>query len=164
MLTSGWATLGDREEFAEFECCKDDKPDPWVQEAETYVRGWVLDRAEYVLAHRNESGKLVAVSAFDKAVIGLPLMSPTDHPGWHLQVVAISKDDQGQRLSRDVFDATFQAMRRQNAERVFVTANVHQNHGLSLRACASVGLTPWIPLDDEYWVLLGEVSCESRNA
>jgi hypothetical protein len=48
-------------------------------------------------------------------------------------------------------------MRQIDAERVLLTANVHRNHTISRRACARVGLNPWTPLDEHYWVLLGEV-------
>ena len=110
-----------------------------------------------MLAHRNDAGTLVAVSAFDMTTIGIPLLSPLDHPGWHLQVVAISADHQNQRLSGEVFANTFAAMRQLDTDRVFVTANVHREHVVSLRACARADLTPWIQLDDHYWILLGEV-------
>lgn len=157
MLTWSFATEDDTGEFSRFTCCADASAPPWVREADIYVRGWVLRRARYVLAHRNDAGALVAVSAFDETTIGIPLLSPLDHPGWHLQVVAISDDHQNQRLSREVFDNTFVAMSELDADRVFVTANVHGEHAVSLRACANVGLLPWIPLDDHYWILLGEV-------
>jgi hypothetical protein len=128
-----------------------------VVEAEDYVRAWVLRRAQYVISHRDDAGALVAISAFDETVIGIPLLSPLDHPGWHLQVVAIAHDHQNQRLSLNVFRNTFQAMRDRDPDRVFVTANVHRNHVVSQHVCARAGLLSWIPLDQHYWVLLGEV-------
>jgi hypothetical protein len=157
MLTWSFATEYDTGEFSQFTCCTDASAPPWVREAEIYVRDWALRRAQHVLAHRNGAGALVAVSAFDRTTIGIPLLSPLDHPGWHLQVVAILDDHQNQRLSREVFDNTFVAMTQLDVDRVFVTANVHRDHAVSLRACANVGLEPWIPLDDHYWILLGEV-------
>jgi hypothetical protein len=156
VLTWSLATDADADEFAQFACCQGAR-EPWILEVENYVRGWVLRRAQYVLAHRNEAGTLLAVSAFDETVIGIPLVSPLDHPGWHLQVVAISLDHQNQGLSQEIFASTFNAMRQLDVDRVFVTANVHREHVMSHRACARVGLTPWIPLDDAYWILLGEV-------
>lgn len=157
MLRWSWAGDPDADEFAQFRCAEIEAADPWVMEAEAYVRSWVLRHARHVLAHRDEVGALVAVSAFDETVVGIPLLSPRDHPGWHLQVVAISHDHQGQRLSADVFSGTFEAMRGLDPDRVFVTANVHNRHLVSQRACAKVGLTPWLQRDEEYWILLGEV-------
>ena len=156
MLTWSWATAADAEEFENFACCGE-RREPWVLEAETYVRYWVLRQAQYVLTHRDEHGSLVAVSAFDEAVIGLPLQSPTDHAGWHIQVVAVGVEYQNQGHSAQVFASTFDAMRQLDPERVFVTANVHQDHVISNRTCARAGLTRWIPLDAVYWTLLGDV-------
>lgn len=157
MLRWSWAGDADGDEFARFTCAEVESADPWVLEVEAYVRSWVLRHAHHVLAHRDEEGTLVAVSAFDGTVVGIPLLSPLDHPGWHLQVVAISHNHQNQRLSAEVFSGTFEAMRGLDLDRVFVTANVHGLHVVSLRACAQVGLTPWIQLDADYWILLGEV-------
>lgn len=156
MLSWSWATDDDADEFEQFSCSSG-TAEPWVREAEAYVRYSVLRRAQYVLSHRDDSGTLVAVSAFDAIVIGIPLLSPLDHRGWHIQVVAIAVDFQNQRLSQEVFAATFDAMSQLDPDRVFVTANVHGNHVMSNRACATAGLTPWVPLDDAYWTLLGEV-------
>jgi len=157
VLTWSWATDDDADEFAQFVCSQGAAAPPWEREAEAYVRAWVFRHAQYVLAHRNEDGALIGVSAFDETVIGVPLLSPLDHPGWHLQVVAISLDHQNQGHSHEVFDGTFEAMRQRDADRVFLTANVHRQHGVSQHACEKAGLTPWIPLDDEYWILLGEL-------
>lgn len=156
MLTWSWATDDDAEEFEQFSCSKEND-EPWIQEVENYVRFWVLRRAQYVLCHRDGSGVLVAVSAFDEIAIGIPLVSPLDHPGWHLQVVAVTDGFQNQGFSQEVFQATFEAMGGIDLDRVFVTANVHREHDHSQRACGNAGLTPWIPLDENYWVLLGEV-------
>lgn len=157
MLRWSWAGEADSQEFAEFECSHGESAPAWVREAELYVRHWVIREAQYVLAHRDEAGDLVAVSAFDRTTIGLPLLAPTDRPGWHLQVVAIALRERGRGTSAEVFANTFSAMRQVDASRVFVTANVHREHAASQRACSNAGLTPWIPKDDEYWILLGEV-------
>lgn len=156
MLSWSWADDSDADEFSGF-VCSDENSEAWVLEAENYVRNWVLRRAERVLAHRDETGHLIAVSAFDSVVIGLPLLSPIDHPGWHLQVIAISTAHQNSRVSGEVYSGTFDAMRQLDSDRVFLTANVHRSHAASLRAAAKVGLEPWYPMDDHYWVLLGEV-------
>lgn len=156
-LRWSWADATDADELAQFACTPPDAPEPWVAEAEAYVRGWALRHAEHVVSHRDEAGTLVAVSAFDETVVGIPLRSPLDHPGWHLQVVAINREHQNQRLSPDVFAGTFEAMRDLDPNRVFVTANVHRNHVVSQRACAGAGLLPWFLRDQDYWVLLGEV-------
>jgi RimJ/RimL family protein N-acetyltransferase len=157
LLIWSWATDDDAEEFEQF-YCTGANAQPWEQETENYVRFWVLRRARYVLCHRDESSALIAVSAFDENLIAMPVISPLDHPGWHLQVVAITVGHQNQGLSQEVFKGTFDAMKHVDPDRVFVTANVHQDHAFSRRACEKVGLSPWIRLDDAYWILLGEVA------
>lgn len=147
----------DEDDFASF-CCWDGSPSaPWVEEVENYVRGWVLRDARHVLALRNEDGELVGVAAFEERTIGVPLAAPVDHPGWHLLVVAIRLEDQRCGLSGDVFAAVFEAMRAVDANRVLYTAYVHRDNQASLRACGGVGLLPFQPKDDHYWILLGEV-------
>ncbi len=156
MLTWSWATEDDADEFEQFSC-SNGSTEPWVKEADFYVRYSVLHQAQYVLSHRDESGTLIAISAFDAIVVGIPVISPLDHPGWHIQVVAIADDNQNLGRSQEVFSGTFQAMGQLDSDRVFVTANVHAHHVMSNRACARAGLIPWVPLDDIYWILLGEV-------
>lgn len=160
MLSWSWAGDADAEEFAAFVCCDRETADPWVIEAENYVRGWVLGHADHVVAHRNEAGVLVAVTAFDHSVIGIPIRNPLDHPGWHLQVVAVSADQQNQGLSSEIVSGTFEAMRSVDRDRVYVTANVHRNNRASLTACDRAGIQLWYQRDDDYLVLLGEVPAD----
>jgi RimJ/RimL family protein N-acetyltransferase len=152
-----FARLEDEAEFASFSCWDGVAGTPWVEEVENYVRGWVLRDARHVVAVRSEDDELVAVAAFDERSIAVPLVAPVDHPGWHLLVVAIRLDHQGQGLSREVFDAVFEAMRRVDPERVLYTAYVHRENRASMRACARVGLLPFHPKDEHYHTLLGEV-------
>jgi RimJ/RimL family protein N-acetyltransferase len=128
-----------------------------VREAEDYVRCFALRHADFVLAFRDDDGKLVAVSAFDRRDIELPLNAPTTHPGWHLQVVALAVEHQSKGFAADVFAQTFEEMRAIATERIFVTATVHRDHRASLAAAARAGLTQLVQMDEHYWVLLGEV-------
>jgi RimJ/RimL family protein N-acetyltransferase len=153
----------DTSEFAHFSCCPN-PGEPWVREAEDYVRGFVLGHATWVLAFRDEQNELVAVSAFDPRIIEVPLAQPVAHEGWHLQVVAIALQHQAQGLSRMVFEQTFEAMRDIAGHRVLVTANVHRAHTASRRAAARVGLLTLLPLDDDYLILLGQVPPSSDDA
>ncbi|MGI8413461.1 MAG: hypothetical protein ACR2QA_13465 [Solirubrobacteraceae bacterium] len=155
-LTRSIATLADDADFAAFCCCGDNDP-AWIEEVEDYVRGSVLRRVEHTLAFRDGQGDLIAVSAFAERVIRVPIVDPVAHEGWHLQVVAISLEHQRQRLSKQIFEQTFAAMREIDASRVYVTANVHREHRSSRKACSEVGIDLWTPLDDHYVVLLGEV-------
>jgi hypothetical protein len=156
--TWSFASLNDDEdEFAAFTCWDSSPGAPWVEEVENYVRAWVLRDAPHVLALRNERGDLVAVAAFDERTISVPRVAPVDHPGWHLLVVAIRLEDQRRRLSREVFSAVFEAMREVDRERSLYTAYAHREHRASLRACKCVGLLPFWPKDNHYWILLGEV-------
>jgi RimJ/RimL family protein N-acetyltransferase len=146
----------DADEFAGFRCCPN-PGEPWVQEAENYVRAFVLGHATWVLAFRDEQEELVAVSAFDPRIVEVPLAQPVAHEGWHLQVVAIAVEHQRQGVSRAVFDETFATMRDIAGHRVLVTANVHRDHVASRTAAERVGLLPLVPIDEHYWMLLGKV-------
>jgi RimJ/RimL family protein N-acetyltransferase len=157
-LSWSFATVErDANDFAHFQCWNGDPGLPWVEEAENYVRAWVLRRSENVLAFRDEGGALVAVSAFDPRVILVPIVNPVEHPGWHLQVVAIRLDQQGHGLSREIFTGTFAAMKSVDPNRVLYTANVHKDNRPSLRAGAAVGLLQFRRKDAFYLELLGEV-------
>lgn len=156
-LAVAFATFADDAEFAAFCCWDGDDATPWAEEAENYVRGWALQHAEHVLAFRDNGGSLVAVSAFDRRVIAVPLVAPQDHPGWHLQVVAVDIDHQGRGVFGDVMSATYDAMRSLDPDRVLVTAHVHRDNEHSLKACRRHGLLPFVGLDEHYLVLLGEV-------
>jgi RimJ/RimL family protein N-acetyltransferase len=147
----------DEDDFASFSCWDGSTTTPWIEEAENHVRGWLLSNAKYALAFRDEEGHLVATSAFDERVISVPLVAPVDHPGWHLQVVAIDLEHQRRGLSRQILAQTLEAMHEFDPTRVLVTANVHREHRASLKVCARAGLTRFIPKDDQYWTLLGEV-------
>jgi RimJ/RimL family protein N-acetyltransferase len=159
VLVWSWADSTNDGEFSDFVCCEGPDAEPWVQQAELYVRAWVLREAlPLVLTHRNEDGELVGVSAFERTVVGLPPATPedpVDHAGWHLLVVAVALDHRGSGLSQEVFAGTFEAMRQRDPDRYLVTANVHHQHHVSLRACANAGLTLWRPLDRDYWTLAG---------
>lgn len=146
----------DVDDLASFSCCGED-PSPWELEAENYIRAFALRHAAFVLAFRDKSGRLAAVSAFDPREIHVPLNAPTPEPGWHIQVLALSKGLHNAGHSREIFTQTFDAMRTIAPERVLVTAHAHKEHAISLTACGRVGLTPLVPLDAHYWVLLGEV-------
>jgi hypothetical protein len=150
------ATLADDTEFAGFYCCDATNATPWTQEAENYVRAHALRRSQHCLAFR-DSGALVAVSAFSPTVLGLPLNQPVDQPVWQLDVVAIALNHQSQGLSSEVFQGTFEVMRQLDLERDAVTAYVHQQHAHSIRACASAGLQPLMPVNGHYWLLLGPI-------
>jgi RimJ/RimL family protein N-acetyltransferase len=153
----------DADDFAAFSCWDGNPNAPWIEEAENYVRGWVLSNARHVLAFRDGEGHLVAVTACDERVVSVPLVAPADHPGWHLQVLAIELSYQRQGLSRDVLARTLDAMREIDPARALVTAHVHKDHDASLRSCAQAGLTRFFLKDDDYWVLLGEVPIPERN-
>jgi hypothetical protein len=51
----------------------------------------------------------------------------------------------------------FAAMRAEDQERVLVTAYVHEANDGGIRAAARLGITPLIPRDGGYLLLLGEV-------
>lgn len=154
------ATLANDADFAAFSCWDGDDATPWIEEAENYVRGFVLRRAENVLAFRTAENELVAVSAFDERTIHVPIVNPVAHDGWHLQVVAIDCDHQKRQLSRQIFEATFAAMRDRDPSRVYVTARVHKDHSNSAKACDAVGLSLLRPNDEHYLILLGEVPAQ----
>lgn len=147
----------DEDDFASFSCWDGNPHTPWIEEAENYVRGWVLRSAKHVLAFRDKEGHLVATSAFDERVISVPLVAPVDHGGWHLQVVAVELGHQRLGLSRQIFTQTLEAMHELDPARSLVTASAHRDHHASLKACAQAGITPFFLKDAHYWVLLGEV-------
>jgi RimJ/RimL family protein N-acetyltransferase len=126
-------------------------------EAEDFVRGSVLRRVKYTLAFRDEQDALIAVSAFDERQIRVPVIDPVAHQGWHLQVVAIALPYQRLGISQMVFEETFAAMREIDESRIHVTANVHNEHRSSIKACAHVGLEYWIPKNEHFTILIGEV-------
>jgi RimJ/RimL family protein N-acetyltransferase len=150
----------DEDDFASFSCWDGDASKPWAEEAENFIRAWVLRKVEFVLAFREEKGgDLVAVSAFDRRTIGVPLLKPSDQPGWHLQVVAVRLEAQGKRLAARIMSETFAAMREIDPSRILCTANVHRQNGVSLRACARAGFFHYGEMDD-YIRVLAEVPAE----
>ena len=147
---------GDVDDFAAFQCWSGQAGTPWIEEVENYVRVSVLSAALWTVAFRDEAGKLSAVSAFDPVPIEVPLCNPVENPGWKLQVVAVALDHQTQGRCREVYRETFAAMREADPQRLLVTANVHRQHAVSLKAAASAGLTLLMP-GDEFHLVLGEV-------
>lgn len=157
-LTRSFATREyDEDAFAAFSSWAGRDGEPWIEEADNYVRVSVLRHAAHVLAFRDAARDLVAVSAFDERTIAVPLAAPVDHPGWHLQVVAIRVEDQRKGLSQLIFQETFAAMRELDPERVLVTAHAHKDHFASISACRQAGIEAFYMKDDDYWMLLGEV-------
>lgn len=134
-----FASLEDDDEFSTFECWDGVAPLPWVAEVHNYVRGWVLRQEPFVLAFR-EDQELVAVSAFRPSSIDLPLAEPISRDAWHLAVVGVRLQHQGQGLCQSVIEETFSRMREQDPARSLVTAFIHEDNGPSLRACARAGL------------------------
>jgi hypothetical protein len=147
----------DADDFANFQCWNGDRATPWIEEVENYVRVSVLRAAVWSVAFRDEKGKLAAVAAFDPVPIEVPLCNPVVNPGWKLQVVAIRLEYQAQGHSQMVFRETFEAMREANPDRILVTASIHRKHTASLKACERVGIAPFLPKDEHYWIALGEV-------
>jgi hypothetical protein len=156
-LASSFATAADRDELAQFVCWDGNPYEPWVEEAQNFVRAWMLSRTQHCLMTRGEARRLIAVAAFDPRVIGLPLVRPIDHNAWHIQVLAVSLPFQAHGLAASIFDQVFAAMRQLDPDRVLVTANVHRDNHHSLSACSKVGITPLVPVEEAYWLLLGEV-------
>lgn len=157
----GWAQAhpgSDDADLDGFRCWNGDPDVPWVQEVENYVRRHVLHDVPYVLAGRSGRDNLEAVAGFDRRVIAVPLADPVDQPGWHLQVIAIELASQGKGLFDETMRATFDIMRAVDPGRVLVTAHVHRENEASLKACARWELDVFQPLDEHYWVLLGEVT------
>jgi hypothetical protein len=157
LVTSRAIAGRDDEDFAAFECWDGDPTAYWSEEVENYVRGSVLRHAHYVLAFRDGDGKLAAVSAFDSRVIQVPLVAPSSHPTWHLQVIAVRLDLQGHHVADQVFAETFRAMRDEDKNRDIVTGNVHRANAPSRHACARHGLDSFLPLDADYDIVLGEI-------
>jgi hypothetical protein len=150
------ATLANDGEFAAFSCCEGTDPEPWVQEAENYIRVRALRRSDHCLAFR-DAGELVAVSAFSASTLAFPFAEPEDHEVWHLDVVGLTLTRQRRGHSGEVFLSTFAAMREIDPGRDAVTAIAHKDHAASLRACESAGLERLVPIDDSYWRLFGRL-------
>lgn len=155
-LTREYATPLSEGELDSF-CCWDGAPNtPWAEEAENFVRAWMLGTVEHILLFRDQDA-LIAVSAFDRRKIEVPLVAPRANPGWHLQVVAVTLDRQGHGLFDDVILGTFAEMRQLDPERVLITGSVHRENQRSFQACARHGIDYFLPRDDHYVVVLGEV-------
>lgn len=157
-LTASFASYLDSTEFAAFECWNGDPREPWAQEAENYIRGWALRDDVHCLSFRNEASKLVAVTAFYRRTVGIPLLKPTVYPAWHLQVMGIALDVQGQGFAKRILNQTVEAMKELDSTIFFVTAFAEKRNERSLRACASIGLHAYYMKDEYYWVMLGELS------
>ena len=156
-LTHEYATPESDGELDAFRCW-DGTPDiPWVEETENYVRAWMLGTAEHVLLFRDPEGELVAVAAFDRRTVEVPLVAPQAHPSWHLQVIAIDLDHQNQHLFDEVLPGVYEEMRRLDPERVLFTGHVHHQNTASLRAAARHDIDHFFWRDDHYVVVLGEV-------
>jgi hypothetical protein len=87
----------------------------------------------------------------------LPLVEPIEQPSWHFDVLAIQLQRQRAGLASEIFRQTFEEMQDEDPARILVTGFVHRSNAPSLIACERAGLTPLIPRDDEYWIVLGEV-------
>jgi hypothetical protein len=151
------ATLADVAAFDGFRCCDPDEADPWALEAENYVRAAVLKQAgNRTLAFR-EGDDLVAISSFYKSSIELPLLSPSLHEAWHLDVVALHLHHQGSHRSGEVFERTVDAMRAADPAPVFIKALSHKDNAAALAAAKCIGLVPLIPMDADYLWLVAEL-------
>jgi hypothetical protein len=113
-------------------------------------------RETHVLAFRAE-GQLVAVSAFYYRVVEIPAVQPVEHDAWHLDVLAVRFDKQGQHLSQEALQQSLGAIQELDGSRVFVTAYVHQENAAALAVAAHFGLLPYVQHDPLYWTLLGEL-------
>ena len=147
----------DRDDLAQFDCWDGNPEEPWADEAQNYVRAWVLSKSAHTIVFKDADGQIVGVSAFSPRLIGLPLVQPVEHPAWHVDVVAVVRRLQGNGFAQQIFAGTFEAMQQCGPDRILATANVHRNNARSLSACAKAGLHALMPLDDHYWILLGEV-------
>lgn len=151
------AGLDDAIEFDGFGCWDRDPLTVWAHEVENYIRGRLLWRFENVTLAFREEGQLIAVSSFYPTTIGLPLVEPIEHPSWQLDVLAVQLHRQRAGLAAEIFRQTFEEMRHEDPERVLVAGFVHRSNGPSFDVCARAGLTPLVPRDDHYWIVLGEV-------
>jgi ribosomal protein S18 acetylase RimI-like enzyme len=151
------ASLEDDAAFAAFSCIASaTQSTAWLEEVENYVRARVLrDRDQHVLAFREED-ELVAVSAFRKSELELPIQ-PAVHPAWHLEVLAVADGRQRAGVGLQVLDHTLSAMREIDSERVFVVAVAHRDNDASIALCAKRGITRFVP-HGAYWVLVGELT------
>jgi acetyltransferase (GNAT) family protein len=151
------AGRADDGEFAAFGCWNGDPGQPWAAEVENYVRGTLLRQPDTRILAFREEGELVAVSAYYKRTIGVPALNPTEHDAWHLEVVAIRLDRQGEGLSHEVIEQTLRAMREEDPGRVLVTAVAHRDNIGAFAACAHFDLLQYVQQDPDYWVLVGEL-------
>ena len=152
------ATEDDKGELAGFSCSTESPSEPWAQEAENFIRGWVVNHSEKVLLFRTMDAQIAAVTAFSSRQVEVPILEPQTHAGWHLDVVGVATELQGAGIGRLVIGSTFDEMRSVKPERVLVTATVHKENAAAMRCAASVGLTPLIAKDAHYWVLLAELN------
>lgn len=156
-LSRSFAGRDDDGDFAAFCCWDGSDGKPWLEEVENYIRGALLRQPDmYMLAFREE-GQLVAVSAFYKRTIGLPALDPIDHDAWHLEVMAVRLDRQGQGLSREVLDQTLAVMLEADPERVLIVGVAHRDNTPAFAAGAQIGLIKFVQQDEHYWVLVGEL-------
>ena len=146
----------DQDSLARF-CCWNSDPEYWrTLEVENHIRGFVLSNSENVVLFEDE-GELLAVSAFGRTTIGIPLVDPRHQPCWHVDLVAVTLDRQSQGLSREVFAGTFERMRELDPQCFLITGLIHENNLASLNAAQKVGIMPFTPAGDGYWRVLGEV-------
>ena len=146
----------DQDLLARFCCWNGDPEYWWALEVENHVRGFVLSNSENVVLFE-DGGELLAVSAFGRTTIGIPLLEPRSQPCWHLDLIAVALSRQSQGLSKDVYAGTFDSMRNLDPQRFLITGLIHEDHSASLKAAQKVGLEPFIPVGDGYWRVLGEV-------
>jgi hypothetical protein len=145
----------DDDEFGRFECWDGDPATPWIGEAQDHARVWSLTTADHALAFRDDNGVLIAITAFSRGEIEIPLLGGTEQPCWDLQVLAIALDHQRQGLSEEVFLGTFAAMLELDRSRMYVRGRVHKDHHASRRACACVEMHGAYE-DPPYWVVVGD--------
>jgi len=156
-LTRSVGSLDDDADFGSFRCWDGDNAKPWVEEVENYVRGALLRQPDmHILAFR-EAGELAAVAAFYRRIIGLPILDPVDQQAWHLEVVAIRLDRQGQGLSSAVLQQTLEAMRVMDSDCILITGLVHCDNDGAFTACSRVGIKKLVQRDEHYWLVLGEL-------
>ena len=140
--------------FASFECWSGDEGEPWVREVEDFIRGFVLGRPNHTFGAWRDQ-QLIGVASFYEKSLGLPLNNPVEVPVWHLEVLGVALDLQGEGIGRDLLASTLGVMRQLDVKRRLVTGYVHVENHASHRLCSSAGLEPLTPLDAHYWIYVG---------
>jgi hypothetical protein len=71
-LASSLATAADRDELASFVCWDRNPNEPWVEEAQNFVRAWVLSKTQHCLISRDEAPNSVLTPGFESRAIMSP--------------------------------------------------------------------------------------------